>query len=80
MNWQEHIHTSPSIAAGRPIFIGTRLRVDFVLGLLAQGWSEADIFENYPGLPAEFQQAACSFASEMIRETTLYAIPGNASR
>jgi hypothetical protein len=30
-----------------------RLSVDFLLGLLAQGWTEAEILRNYPGLTLE---------------------------
>jgi len=37
---------------------GTRLAVEFVLGLLAQGWNEAEILRNYPGLTRE-QILAC---------------------
>jgi Protein of unknown function (DUF433) len=29
---------------------GTRLSVEFVIGLMADGWSEADIFRDYPGV------------------------------
>jgi uncharacterized protein (DUF433 family) len=40
----------PQILAGKPIVRGTRLAVEFLVGLLADGWSEADIPGNYPGL------------------------------
>ncbi len=40
----------PNIWAGKSIIRGTRLSVDFVIGLLANGWSEADILANYPAL------------------------------
>lgn len=40
------ITLDPSVPAIR----GTRLSVEFVIGLLADGWSEADIVENYPGI------------------------------
>ena len=38
---------------GKPVVRGTRLSVDFLLGLMAQGWPEAEILRNYPGLERE---------------------------
>jgi uncharacterized protein (DUF433 family) len=32
---------------------GTRLAVEFIVGLLAKNWSEQQIFENYPGITHE---------------------------
>lgn len=40
----------PEILTGQPIVAGTRLSVDFVIGLLADGLAEADILANYPAL------------------------------
>lgn len=40
----------PAVLTGKPVICGTRLSVEFVLGLLADGWSEADIVANYPGI------------------------------
>ena len=39
-----------AVLAGKPVVRGTRLSVDFVIGLMADGWAEADILRNYPGL------------------------------
>jgi uncharacterized protein (DUF433 family) len=40
--------------------------VEFVIDLLAQGWSEADILQNYPGLTREDIQACLAYASEAL--------------
>ena len=32
---------------------GTRLSVEFILGLFAEGWTEQQILENYPTLTKE---------------------------
>jgi uncharacterized protein (DUF433 family) len=40
----------PKVLAGKPVIAGTRLSVEFVIGLMASGWSEADILANYPGV------------------------------
>jgi uncharacterized protein (DUF433 family) len=43
----------PNILAGKPVIRDTRLSVEFIIGLLADGWSEEDILGNYPGLTRE---------------------------
>ena len=47
MDWREHIHTDREILTGKPVVKGTRLAVEFLLGLLAEGWTEKQILENY---------------------------------
>jgi uncharacterized protein (DUF433 family) len=58
MNWRERIVVDPNILVGKPVVRGTRLSVDFLLELMAQGWPEAEILRNYPGLTHE-DIAAC---------------------
>ena len=53
MTWQQWIIIDPEILVGKPVIKGTRLAVEFIDGLLAEGWSEQDILDNYPGLTSE---------------------------
>jgi uncharacterized protein (DUF433 family) len=39
MNWRTHIHSDPNVLMGKPVVKGTRLAVDFILDLLAEGWT-----------------------------------------
>jgi len=48
----------PAVLSGKPVIRGTRLSVEFVIGLMADGWSEPDILQNYPGLSHD-DLAAC---------------------
>lgn len=57
MNWQERITINPEVLVGKPVVKGTRLAVEFIIDLLAQGWAESDILRNYPGLTQEDIQA-----------------------
>jgi uncharacterized protein (DUF433 family) len=41
------------VLAGKPVIRGTRLSVELIIGLMADGWSEADILANYPGVTHE---------------------------
>ena len=50
MEWQKHIVIDPDVLTGKPIIKGTRLAVEFIIDLLAQGWPEDEITRNYPGV------------------------------
>jgi len=63
VNWQERIIVDPGILVGKPVVKGTRLAVEFIIDLLAQGWSETEILRNYPGLTREDIQACQSHMS-----------------
>lgn len=39
MTWTDYIHADPKVATGKPVVQGTRLAVDFILDLLAEGWT-----------------------------------------
>ena len=64
MDWQGRIVTSPDTLFGKPRIAGTRIAVDFVLDLLASGWSKAKILENYPHLKPEDLQAVFGFVRD----------------
>lgn len=67
MDWQERIVIDPAVLAGKPTVKGTRLAVEFVVGLLAQGWSEKDILDNYSGLSREDILACLAYAEDRLR-------------
>ena len=68
MNWHDHVRSDPSVLAGKPVIRGTRLSVDFLLGLMAEGWTEERLLENYPQLRREALQAMYAFAAECTRD------------
>jgi len=72
MTQHERIIVDADILVGKPVVKGTRLSVDFLLGLLAQGWSEAEIQRNYPGLQRDDPLARWAYASEILREEKVY--------
>ena len=75
MNWQEHITADPSVLVGKPVIKGTRLAVEFILELIAEGWSEADMLRNYPGLTREQILACVAYAKDRLSDEKLLAIP-----
>jgi len=39
MDWRKRIVVDPEILVGKPILKGTRISVEFVVDLLARGWT-----------------------------------------
>lgn len=74
MDWQERIEIDPGILVGKPIVRGTRLAVEFIIDLLAQGWTEAEILRNYPGLTREDVQACLGYASATLQAEKVYPL------
>lgn len=65
MDWRDHIPSDPKVlSAGKPVVKGSRLPVDFLLDLLANGWSEEQLLDSYPNLTHESPKAVCAFAAE----------------
>jgi uncharacterized protein (DUF433 family) len=71
MNWQEHIVTDSAVLVGKPIIRGSRLSVEFVLELLSQGWSEAEIAGNYM-VECEQIRACLAYARWRLSEEKTY--------
>jgi len=75
----DHTYSGPGIVLGKPVVKGTRLAVDFILGLFAAGWTEEQVLENYPTLTPAALQAVFAFAAECMREEALYSMPAGAT-
>ena len=68
MDWQGRIVTTPDTLFGRPRISGTRIGVDFVLELLASGWSSQRILDEYPQLKADDLQAVFAFVRDCLKD------------
>ena len=73
MNWREHIESDPMVMAGKPVIKGTRITVEIILDWLAAGWSEKEIFENYPRMTVDNLRAIYAFSREIVGDQ-LYSI------
>ena len=71
MDWRDHINSDPEILSGKPVVKGTRLSVEFLLGLFAVGWTKEQVLENYPTLDSEAIRAVFAFAAEHVREESV---------
>jgi uncharacterized protein (DUF433 family) len=66
------IMRDPKVLAGKPVVRGTRLAVEFVIGLMAEGWSEADILAKYPGLTHEDIIACLAYARDTLSSERVF--------
>jgi uncharacterized protein (DUF433 family) len=75
MNWRDHITADNSVLLGKPTITGTRISVEFLLKLLAAGWTEDQILANYPRLKKEDMQAVFAYIHECIQDGLMYDLP-----
>ncbi|ABS56288.1 protein of unknown function DUF433 [Methanoregula boonei 6A8] len=73
MDTASRIILDPSILAGKPVIKGTRISVDHILDLLASGWSESEVLQEYPDLSREDILACIRYAQEIIHSERVYS-------
>jgi uncharacterized protein (DUF433 family)/RNA polymerase subunit RPABC4/transcription elongation factor Spt4 len=66
IQWDHFIHCDPNVPMGKPVVKGTRLSVEFILGLYAEGWTEDQILENCPDLTKESLLAVFAYTSDCL--------------
>jgi uncharacterized protein (DUF433 family) len=72
MSDTSRIVLDPAVLTGKPVIRGTRLSVDFIIGLMADGWTEADILHNYDGLSRDDIAACLAYARDVLRSEKVY--------
>jgi uncharacterized protein (DUF433 family) len=67
MELMDRITVNPDVAFGKPVIKGTRIAVQLIVKLLANGVTEEDILTDYyPDLVKEDIKAALLYASESL--------------
>lgn len=64
------IVVDPGVMVGKAVIKGTRLTVEYILGLLAHGASVAEVLDEYEGLKPEDIQACFLFASRSLQDAS----------
>ena len=62
----QRIEVNPKVMVGKPVIKGTRIPVELILRLLAQGITVEELLEDYPHLAKEDIQAALLYAAGVI--------------
>jgi len=67
VDWRDHVTADPTVLVGKPVLRGTRISVEFLLGLLAAGWTEREVLDSYPMVARDGLRAALAYAADCVR-------------
>lgn len=73
INLADHIEINPKILLGKPIIQETRIPVELIVKLIAQGWTHEEILREYPTLKEEDIQAALFYAEKVLEEEEIFS-------
>ena len=68
------ITSTPTVLGGKPCIRGTRISVEIVLELLANGASPEDIRRAYPHVPGEGISAAIEYAARSLKNEVIWDV------
>jgi uncharacterized protein (DUF433 family) len=74
VDWRDRIIADPAILVGKPIIKGTRIAVEFVIDLLARGWTTEQILREYDHLTLDDIRACLAYAGELVKEERVYPL------
>ena len=72
----DRIRSNPQTYSGKPTIRDTRVAVEHVLGMLADGASTSDILENYPFLDEMDVRACISYAWHIVSHEQVEPLVG----
>lgn len=75
MSLQERIEVDPDRLGGKPVVRGSRIAVEQVVEMVADGWTEPRIVAEYLTLTADDVRACLHFAAAMLREERRFSLP-----
>jgi len=68
------ISIDPRVMTGKPVIRGTRIPVEIIVRMLAQGIPEADILREYPRLRPEDIRAALAYAAQILAHEDVFPL------
>lgn len=71
---EERITMDPRIMAGKPVIRGTRIPVELIVRMLAQGISQSDILKEYPRLQSGDISAALAYAARVLAHEEVFPL------
>jgi uncharacterized protein (DUF433 family) len=63
---EQRIGLDPKAMSGKPVIRGTRIPVELIVRMLAQGIPESEILQEYPRLQTEDIRAALAYAAQVL--------------
>lgn len=76
--YRQRIVINPQLMAGKPVIKGTRIPVELIVRLVAQGIPEQDILQDYPRLQHEDIEAALWYAVALLSHEEIYPLTAEA--
>ena len=74
---RQRITLNPNVMVGKPVIRGTRIPVELIVRMLAQGVPEGEILKEYPRLQPEDIRAALTYAAETVAHEDVFPLrPG----
>ena len=74
----QRIRTDPTVMVGKPAIRGTRIPVELILRMLAQGIPENDILREYPRLQPDDIRAALTYAARVLAHEDVFPLTASA--
>ena len=71
--WQR-ISIDPEVMTGKPVIRGTRIPVELIVRMLAQGIPEDDILREYPRLQPDDIRAALAYAAQVLAHEDVFPL------
>ncbi len=71
---EERIAIDPQIMVGKPVVRGTRIPVELIVRMLAQGIPESEILREYPWLQPEDIRAALAYAAQTLAHEDIFPL------
>jgi len=71
--WQR-VSIDPRIMVGKPVIRGTRIPVELIVRMLAQGITMSDILREYPRLQREDIRAALAYAAQVLANEDVFPL------
>ena len=73
-NVLERIEMNPKMMLGKPVIKGTRIPVELLVRMMAQGISEAEILAEYPRLELADIRAALTYAATVVAQEDVFPL------
>ena len=70
----QRVSLNPEVMAGKPVIRGTRIPVELIVRMLAQGISESEILQEYPRLQPEDIRAALAYAAGVLAREDVFPV------
>jgi uncharacterized protein (DUF433 family) len=68
------ISLDPKVMLGKPVIRGTRIPVELIVRMLAQGIPEDNILQEYPRLQPDDIRAALAYAAQVLAHEDVFPL------